>query len=52
MGWIGCVRCEELQNDFMAQICALIALVQPILYRASSSNETIQNASKQEFRAN
>src|SRR6185369_9615224 len=42
--WCGC--CEKFQNDFMAQTCALIAPVQPVLYRASCSNKTIQNASK------
>ena len=26
-----CVRCEKFQNDFMAQTCALIAPVQPVL---------------------
>ena len=30
MEWVGCIHCEKLQNDFMAQTCALIALVQPI----------------------
>ena len=30
MGWVGCIHCEKLQNDFMAQTCALIAPVQPI----------------------
>ena len=46
MEWVGCIRCEKFQNDFMAQTCALIALVQPILHRALCSNETIQNAPK------
>ena len=46
MGWIGCVRCEKFQNNFMAQTCALIAPVQPISHRVSCSNETIQNATK------
>ena len=45
-GVVGCIRCEKFQNDFMAQTCALIAPVQPVLYRASCSNKTIQNASK------
>ena len=30
MVWVGCIDCEKLQNDFMAQTCALIAPVQPI----------------------
>ena len=46
MGWIGCVRCEKFQNDFMAQICALIAPVQPVLQRVLCSNETLPNAPK------
>ena len=46
MGWIGCVRCEKFQNDFMAQTCALIAPVQPVLSRVSCSNETLPNAPK------
>ena len=46
MGWIGCVRYEKFQNDFMAQTCALIAPVQPVLQRVSCSNETLPNAPK------
>jgi len=46
MGWIVCVHCEKFQDDFMAQTCALIAPVQPILQRVSCSNETLSNASK------
>ena len=44
--WVGCIRCEKFQNDFMAQTFALIAPVQPILHQASCINETIQNAPK------
>src|SRR6185437_15956980 len=46
MGWIGCVHCEKFQNDFMAQTCALIAPLQPVLHRVSCSNETLPNATK------
>ena len=46
MGWIGCVRCEKFQNYFMAQTCALIAPVQPVLHRVSCSNETLPYAPK------
>ena len=46
MGWIGCVRCEKFQWDFMAQTCALIAQVQPILHRVSCSIKTLPNAPK------
>ena len=46
MGWVGSVRCEKFQNDFMAQTGALIAPVQPVLHRVSCSNETLPNAPK------
>ena len=46
MDWVGCIRCEKFQNDFMAQTCALIAPVQPVLQRVSCSNETLPNAPK------
>ena len=46
MGWIACVRCEKFRCDFMAQTCALIAPVQPILHQVSCSNETLTKAPK------
>src|SRR6185437_4855879 len=46
MEWVGSIRCEKFQNDFMAQTCALIAPVQPVLHRVSCSNETLPNAPK------
>ena len=46
MEWVGCIRCEKFQNDFMAQTCALIELVQPVLQRVSCSNKTLPNAPK------
>ena len=46
MEWAGCIRGEKFPNDFLAQTCALIAPVQPILYRVSCSNETLPNAPK------
>src|SRR6185369_12906837 len=46
MGWIECVLCEKFRCDFMAQTCALIAPVQPILHRVPCSNETLPNAPK------
>ena len=46
MEWVGCIRCEKFLNDFMAQTCALIAPVQPVLHRVLCSNETLQNAPK------
>ena len=46
VGWIECVLCEKFRCDFMAQTCALIAPVQPILPRVSCSNETLTNAPK------
>jgi len=33
MGWIECILCEKFLCDFMAQTCALIAPVQPVLHR-------------------
>ena len=46
MGWIGCVLCEKLRCDFMAQTCALTAPVQHVLHQGSCSNETLLNAPK------
>ena len=46
MGWIGCVRCEKFRCDFMAQTCALIAPVQPVLHQVLCSDETLTNATK------
>ena len=46
MEWVGCICCEKFQNDFMAQTCALIAPVQPVLQRVSCSNEILPNAPK------
>src|SRR6185503_6368750 len=37
---------RKFKCDFMAQTCALIAPVQPILHRVSCSIETLQNAPK------
>ena len=46
MGWIGCVHCEKFRCKFIAQTCALIAPVQPILHLVSCSNERLPNAPK------
>ena len=46
MGCIECVLCEKIRCDFMAQSCALITPVQPVLHRVSCSNETLTNAPK------
>src|SRR6185312_14130112 len=46
MGWIECVLWKKFRCDFMAQTCALIAPVQPVLHRVSCSNETLTNAPK------
>ena len=46
MGWIGCVRYEKFRCIFVARTFALIAPVQPVLYRVSCSNETLPNAPK------
>ena len=45
-GVVGCIHCEKFQIDFMAQTCALIAPVQPVLHRVSCSNETLPNTHK------
>ena len=46
MGWMGCVGCEKLQRDFVAQTFALITPVQYVLPQVSCSYETIPNAPK------
>ena len=46
MEWVGCIHCKKIQNNFMAQTCALIAPVQPILHWVPCSNETLPNAPK------
>src|SRR6185436_15448259 len=46
MEWVVCVLCEKFHNEFMAQTCALIAPVQPVLQRVSCSNEILPNAPK------
>ena len=46
MGWIVSVHCEKFQCDFMARTCALIAPVQPVLYRVLCSNEILPNTPK------
>jgi len=46
IGWIECVLCEKFRCDFMAETCALIAPVQPVLHRVLCSNDTLTNAPK------
>jgi hypothetical protein len=46
MGWIGYVRCEKSRRDFVARTFALIAPVQYVLHRVSTSYKTIPNAPK------
>ena len=46
MRLIGCVCCEKIRRDFVAQTFALIAPVQPILHRVSCSNKMVPNAPK------
>ena len=43
MGWIGCVRCEKFQCNFVTRT---IALVRPVLHRVSWGNQTVSNAPK------
>ena len=46
MGWIGCVRPEKLQRDFVGRTFVLIAPVLYDLHQLSSTYETIPNAPK------
>ena len=46
MIWIGCLRCEKFQRDFVAWTFALIAPVRFDLHRVSCSNEMVSNAHK------
>ena len=46
MGWIDSCHCEKFRCNFVEPTFALVAPVHPVLYRASCSNKTIQNASK------
>ena len=46
MGSFGCVHREKFRCDFMAQTCALIALVQPVVHRVSCTNETLTYPTK------
>ena len=46
MGWIECVLCEKFRFNFMAETCALIAPVQPVLHRVLCSNDRLTNAPK------
>ena len=46
MGWIGCIRREKSQRDFVARAFALTTLVHPVLHRVSCGYETIPNAPK------
>ena len=57
MGWIGCVRCENIKRYFVARTFELIAPLQPILHRVSCSHKMVQyapehyeNATKDEYR--
>jgi len=50
MGWIECVLCEKFRCDFMAQTCALIAPVQPVLHRVDKCIQTLRKHTKLEFR--
>ena len=42
MGWIECILCEKFLCNFMAQTCALIALVQPVLHRVDKCTQTLE----------
>ena len=42
-GWIGCVRCEKFQRDFVART---FAPVWPVLHWVPKGNQTVPNAPK------
>ena len=44
LGGSGVFVAKKIQGDSMAQTCALIVPVQPILHQVSCSNETLPNA--------
>ena len=46
MGWIECVLCKKFRCGFMAQTCALIAPVQPVLHRVDKCIQTLRKRSK------
>ena len=46
MGWIECVLCKKFRCDFMAQTCALIAPVQPVLHRVDKCIQTLRKHTK------
>ena len=57
MGWIRCVRCENIPHNFAARTYALIAPVRPIVHWVYCRNknnpkctQTLRNATKDEFR--
>ena len=59
MGWIRCVRCENIRRNFMARSFALIASVQSISHWVYCRNKIIPNAprhqemqQKMNFRSN
>ena len=46
LGGSGVFVAKKIQGDFLAQTCALIVPVQPILHQVSCSNEALPNAPK------
>jgi hypothetical protein len=52
MEWIGCIRCENFQRNFVHRTCAFMVPVRPVLHRLSCSNETVRNNPKHEFGSN
>src|SRR6185436_11123228 len=46
MGWIECVLCEKFRCAFMAQTCALIAPVQPVLHQVDKCIQTLRKRTK------
>ena len=46
MGWIGCVRCEKYERNFVTRTFALIAPVHTVLHPISCSYEMITDEPK------
>jgi hypothetical protein len=49
MEWIGSIRCEKFERNFIYRTCALMVPVRPVFYRLSCSNETVRNGPIYEF---
>jgi hypothetical protein len=50
MGWIGFIRSEKFQRDFVARTCTLTAPARPVLHQNLCSHKMVENNVKHEFR--